>query len=486
MSTPSRKSSLNLQSLEGRESPSVSSIWFSGSTLVVKINDVATTVEVRQSASSVEIVESGTDRSWSYAATSISRVEFQGGSGHDRFLNYISTMPVKAFGNGGNDYLEGYGAGDYLSGGIGNDTLAGYGGDDTLWGGTGNDVLLGMAGNDQLIGQDGDDRLNGRDGTDSLWGGNGLDVLIAIDNGTSDYVQGDAGRDSIWVDLNSTATDATYGVSSEDRLQRVAWFSNGADRTLNGDRITDPTVKTGDSYATFSDQPLFSTSGPRAADIRQGSLADCYFLAGLGAVAQDSAHAVRQNIVDFDDGTYGVRLGSNFYRVDNDLPIRGSSTAPAYAGFGAQQSMWVAIAEKAFAHYRKGLNSYESIEWGNTLEVNKAFGSTTAGSKAISSYASAATMGNDIYQRWNSYQAVTISFDGEKKTGIGGAPLIMGHAYIVVSVARNSAGTVTSISLRNPWGRDGAGNDGNTADGLVTVTPSQIFFYNGSVTWGRV
>jgi hypothetical protein len=31
-----------------------------------------------------------------------------------------------------------------------------------------------------------------------------------------------------------------------------------------------------------------------------------------------------------------------------------------------------------------------------------------------------------------------------------------------------------SITLRNPWGNDGAGNDGNTADGYVTVTGEQF------------
>lgn len=41
-----------------------------------------------------------------------------------------------------------------------------------------------------------------------------------------------------------------------------------------------------------------------------------------------------------------------------------------------------------------------------------------------------------------------------------------------------------SVVLRNPWGYDGAGNDSNTADGLVTVTGAQLFASTGWVLWG--
>ena len=47
--------------------------------------------------------------------------------------------------------------------------------------------------------------------------------------------------------------------------------------------------------------------------------------------------------------------------------------------------------------------------------------------------------------------------------------------YTVMYVTCDSSGVVTSITLRNPWGYDGAGNDSNPYDGLVTVTPDQLF-----------
>ena len=254
------------------------------------------------------------------------------------------------YGGDGNDVLRGGAGNDQLLGQVGNDHLDGQAGDDKLWGGGGDDVLLGGDGNDQLVGEDGNDRLNGQAGTDKTWGGNGNDVLIAIDNALGEYLQGDAGADAFSVDRTGTSTDSIYDSTSVDKIQSVDRFANGADRTLNGDRIADPTVKSGHTHRTFSGNPLFSSGGPKPADIVQNQLGDCYLLAGLGAIANDRPNTLRQNVVDFDDGTYGVRLGNSFYRVDNDLPVASAtSTAPVYAGLGQGNSMSVAPVEKAFA-----------------------------------------------------------------------------------------------------------------------------------------
>jgi hypothetical protein len=512
----------SLEGLEKREMFSVSSLWFSGNTLVVRTDNAATTVNVSQVGSNIRISEGGTGRNWDYSAASVGTVEFQGGAGNDRFVNYVANLPVRGFGNGGNDYLEGYNASDTFVGGDGDDTLVGYGGNDYMWGGNGNDQFRGMAGNDQMVGGTGNDHfdggtgddimwgedgndtllggdgndqlvggygndhLNGQLGTDKHWGQAGNDVIISIDAAFNEYVEGGDGADILWTDRVLWFSDNVVGATSSDIVQGVSSFANGADRTLNGDRIADPTVKAGQSYRMFANNPLFSSSGPHMSDIRQGALGDCYLLAGLGAIAGDNPHALRQNVVDFNDGTYGVRLGNSFYRVDNDLPVHNGGTTPAYAGLGAQNSMWVAIIEKAFAHYRTGANSYASIEGGWMIEANQAFRSPSPGWRSLSSYSNATALANHIASLWNSYQAVTVGFTGA--TAIGGAPLVMSHAYTVAWVTYNSSGAVVSITLRNPWGVDGAGNmDGNPNDGYVTVTPAQIFNQvSGAVNWGRV
>jgi hypothetical protein len=470
--------------LESREMMSVSSLFFSGNRLVIRSDNSATNVAVDFYGANIQVRDVGTNRSWTYSTSQVGSVEFQGGAWNDRFVNNVANLSARAFGFGGNDHLEGYNGADTLVGGAGNDTLLGYGGNDMMWGEAGEDVLRGMDGDDQLIGGDNNDRLNGGAGYDKLWGGYGDDVLIGIDGAANDFLQGDAGRDTVWADRVGYYADGAAGLAAEDKLQSVWYFSNGADRTLNGDRVADPTVKSGQTYRAFGGNPLFSSAGPRMTDIRQGLIGDCYFLAGLGAIANSNPNAIRQNVADFDDGTYGVRLGNNFYRVDNDLPVNVGGSTTAYASLGAQNSMWVAIYEKAFAHYRRGQNSYASIAAGWSVEVNRAFGSSSAGAANISSYASATALANDIAYRWNTFQAVTIGFWSQATNA--GVPLLMGHMYTVAGIIRNAAGVVTGIRLRNPWGFDGAGNDGNTSDGFVTVTAEQLRLFSGQVNWGRV
>ena len=473
----------DLENLEDRKLMSVSQIGFSGNTLCVKTDNVATSVEVRQVGTDIQVRDLSTSRSWNFAANRVGTVEFQGGAGNDRFVNNVMNMPTRAFGFGGNDYLEGYNAVDVFVGGDGDDTLVGYGGNDQLWGGAGNDTILGGNGDDQLMGDDGDDQLNGQAGNDRLWGGNGDDVLISIDSGTGDYLSGGAGRDTFWVDRNGSWSDTVADASIGDKVQAVASFANGADRTLDGDRIADPTVKSGYTYRAFVGNPLFAKSGPSLNDIRQGQLGDCYYLSGLGAIANDTPMTLRQNIVDFNDGTYGVRLGNSFYRVDNDLPVKAGSSQPAFAALGRENSMWVSVAEKAFAHYRRGQNSYASIEGGNCVEANRAFGAASSGLRSFASYGNATALINDLYNRWNNYQSVGIEF----WSGPSNGPVVLSHAYTVVSFVRNTAGAVTGIVVRNPWGVDGTPvSDSNPYDGLVTLTAAQLFQYSGGVSWGRV
>lgn len=473
----------DLEVLEGRQMMAVTQAGFNGNTLIVKTDDAATSVEVRRVGSDIVIRDITTSRSWNFAASRVGTVEFQGGAGNDRFVNNVENLSTRAFGNAGNDYLEGYNAVDIFVGGDGDDVLVGYGGNDQLWGGNGNDVIRGGNGDDQLMGDDGDDHLNGQAGNDQLWGGNGNDVLVTIDSGTGDTLVGNAGLDTFWVDRNGSSSDSVRDASTGDKVQSVASFANGADRTLDGDRIADPTVKAGYTYRAFTGNPLFAKSGPSMGDIRQGELGDCYYLAGLGAIAGDSPMTLRQNIVDFNDGTYGVRLGNSFYRVDNDLPVRNGSTQAAFAALGRENSMWVAVAEKAFAHYRRGQNSYASIEGGNCVEVNRAFGATSSGSQTFASYGNATALINDLYNRWSNRQSVGVEF----WSGPSNGPVVLGHAYTVASFVRNAAGAITGVVVRNPWGVDGGSQtDSNPYDGLVTLTTAQLFQYSGGVSWGRV
>ena len=433
-----------VETLDRRDLMSVSTQWMSGTTWVARCDDAATSVTVSDTGSSYRITDNGTGASWTKAKGLVAKVELQGGAGADRFVNQAAVASL-------------------------------------MFGGGGNDVLVGGSGNDELQGGAGNDRLNGMAGADRLFGQDGDDVLIALDAVNADSVIGGAGTDAVWCDTSDAVSEA-------EAVKKVGGFANGADRTLTGDNIADP--QAGYAYRSFRNDlktnanPLFATSGPKMDDIKQGALGDCWLLAGLAAIAGDSPAALQQRVVDFDDGTYGVQLGGSYYRVDGDLPASGGT--PAYAKLGAQNSMWVAVVEKAYSHYRTGANTYSSIEGGWSIDVNKAFGSTTAGEKGVQTYASSAALANDLYSRWAGGQAVTIGFvDGRYGDTVGTLPIVNNHMYTVAGFTKSANGTITAIKLRNPWGVDGRGNDGSN-DGYVTVTPAQLFGVRAYANWGKV
>ena len=115
---------------------------------------------------------------------------------------------------------------------------------------------------------------------------------------------------------------------------------------------------------------LFSKKGPRAKDVRQGDLGDCFLLANLASLAHRHPQKIRQMVRDNKDGTYSVRFykrggGDNFVpewiTVDSKLP-RVFDLNPLNLGWKKEvyaqardtdldrkEEIWVALVEKAFA-----------------------------------------------------------------------------------------------------------------------------------------
>jgi Ca2+-binding RTX toxin-like protein len=142
----------------------------------------------------------------------VKHVVFFGGGGDDVF-NDPASVQATAYGDAGNDTLNGGNANDTLFGGDGYDTLYGNGGNDYLNGGNQDDYLNGGDGNDTLAGESGNDQMRGGDGDDTLHGGDGFDSLSG-DFG-SDVLYGDAGNDYLnggWDGSN----DLLYGGTGAD------------------------------------------------------------------------------------------------------------------------------------------------------------------------------------------------------------------------------------------------------------------------------
>lgn len=146
-------------------------------------------------------------------------------------------------------------------------------------------------------------------------------------------------------------------------------------------------------YRVFTGVPFIQGAGDANEvdinDVSQGSLGDCYFMAGLAAVARAQPERIASMVEDHGDGTFSVLLwrhndqfgeevvgpdGSYEYkltatrvRVDDAFPASGSS--PAYAEFGdsvtvggvRRRELWPMLFEKAYAQLKGG---YGPIEGG--------------------------------------------------------------------------------------------------------------------------
>ena len=129
------------------------------------------------------------------------------------------------------------------------------------------------------------------------------------------------------------------------------------------------------------DGVLFRSSGPSLADIQQGSIGDCYFLASLGAVALTHPQAIRDMITDNGDGTYTVRFfiegAAAYVTVDRMLPVD-SNNVLVYSGAGraatlpaalhSSNAIWPHLIEKAYAQinetnkiWQSGRNEYSTF-----------------------------------------------------------------------------------------------------------------------------
>jgi hypothetical protein len=130
-----------------------------------------------------------------------------------------------------------------------------------------------------------------------------------------------------------------------------------------------PTAHTGATMQLrLAQGSLFGTDNQISyADIQQGTLGDCYFLAALGSVAHQQPNTIRNMFIDNGDGTFTVRMfgqmngqvgAVDYVTVDRFLPVNvrplggGSYSVPRYAAYDDSiLGVWVALAEKAYAQF---------------------------------------------------------------------------------------------------------------------------------------
>lgn len=425
-------------------------------------------------------------------------VEIHAGAGNDRVMG--GPMNDVIFGDAGNDQIQS---------GLGDDTVHGGADGDDVHGNGGDDWLFADSGGGNISGDAGDDHLFGGNGPDNVHGGDGMDTIMTVGGGASDFAWGDSGFDSFWVDDKPTEIIGDANISEMainiHRVGNFEWpkppvlaqmttrattrgFGGGGLIKFGGlgglfDSFPDPAAP-GYTFKNFSSNPLFGRGGPMPDDIHQGSLGDCYFLAGLSAVAKVSPNYITQSVADMGDGTYAIRMWdinhqAHFLRVDGDLPVSGNN--PAYAGLGIGNTIWAPILEKGYAFFRKGLGTYASIEGGWPEHTYRALGMRTT-VDASTTYNTPEKMIQAIQQLWSNGNAVTFVTKQN-------APVLVGlHVYMVDRIITDATGA-TSVVLRNPWGTDGHTVDSNfdgKDDGYVTLRADQLFTAYDQVAGGRM
>lgn len=327
-----------------------------------------------------------------------------------------------------------------LHGGPGRDTLIAGGGTTEIYSGTGRDLLIGGTGQDTLVAL-GSQR-------DTLVGGNAVDSFWAAD--------GDKVKD---VTPAETAVRAVHWLVAPTIQPEAAVESESAEPAIG---------MSGLQYKPFAGDPLFAPGGPSPNDISQGQLGDCYFLATLAAVAHADPNQIRQDVVQLADGSYLVRFidgnQSIYEHVDNQLPTYASGE-PAFAQLGQDDSIWVAVMEKAFAMFRDNADSYANLSGGWMNEVYSDLGLSSTDTYPDSASDLISLIQSDLAQG----EAVTIA----TLQVPAGIPIVSDHAYSVDSVPTDDTGAATGLTLRNPWGEAGMGLPAN--DGYLTVTADQAF-----------
>ncbi len=293
--------------------------------------------------------------------------------------------------------------------GTGTDTLQSGSGNDTLYAGTGKDTLRAGTGNDTLV------SLGGS--VDSLYGGSGKDSFWC-DNSTNQKVYN--------VRADENAYGAVHRVSSYFDSSPVTTKATKASKATASKKVTavspalpEPTATSSSiAYQNFSNHPLYAPTGPSPDDVKQGEIGDCYYLSVLSDVARTDPMKIQQSILDLGDGTYLVDMVKNgqnvFVHVDSSLPTLWANQ-PAYADFGTDGSMWVAIMEKAWTYVRGGAPSYNGISSG---WMDESFASLGASASDVYTAASGQALLTLIQSQLAAGKAVTLGVG----TPVAGAP----------------------------------------------------------------
>ncbi len=229
-------------------------------------------------------------------------------------------------------------------------------------------------------------------------------------------------------------------------------------------------------------------NGVSPEDVIQGSIADCYLIAALCAVASSNPDLITSGVKPAGVGAWEVRFFERqanrtfkevWIKVDADLPTLKGRTAPAYARSGDKNDkgleLWPAVFEKAYAVWKQG---YDKMGEGGSSKG--ALEALTG--KSVDTMTTEWTPADTIWAKLEKAskdgklgKAASAGTHGKDRQDLyEGKRLYAWHAYTVMGI--ESAGGERFVILRNPWGQSEPGADGKD-DGIFKLTLEEFMKY---------
>lgn len=254
----------------------------------------------------------------------------------------------------------------------------------------------------------------------------------------------------------------------------------------------------------FSDKNLYRLIGPSPNDIKQDAFGDCYFVATLGAVAQQRPMIIR-NAIQYDPNSWRFRVRlydlngrvKQIWVTQTELLDNVNRHGGSYVdNTGKYERTWPAVIETAYAKMfdanpANGLGQgYQKIISGGwpSDAMMAITGNAGTAVKYISypklgKAGSVALLGARVATALKQRKSVTLWAVPEKDSRsfwqrLTGAPipqdgLVDDHVYAVVSLSQ--ARTDWKLIVRNPWGTNvGVGEGRDSASATMTVSLQKL------------
>jgi calpain-15 len=193
------------------------------------------------------------------------------------------------------------------------------------------------------------------------------------------------------------------------------------------------------------------------ADIQQGNIGDCYFLASLAALAEDPSRIVAIFHEDFEESKYGLykvlvnREGvPTELVIDDYIPVYKTTNRPVFCKANGNE-IWVMLLEKVWAKVK---GSYGAIKAGSPHEVLNTFSIAPCFNFSIHEALEEA----DHDKAWESLREAArrnYPMCAGSNDHVGLAGLKPNHTYTLLHCedVRSNNKSYRILRLRNPWGK---------------------------------